>query len=194
MEAEIIARRDDRREQGAKVIAERNKAKSEEGSEPMTAPQSQPASSSSNGQQERQAEANNAKRKPDDTEEQGETRSKKQNMACLSGRAIEESVKSVLEQLIEEDDKSIRALCTHEVVGGIIDSLNEMCTRKEGQWICVRFHHGRCEQQEVGPFRPKDSERSRGEIERGSSVVTCSVTPSDSVRHDAVAELRKAER
>ena len=60
VEAEIIARRDDRREQRAKVIAERNKAKDEQGSEPRTAPQ--PASSSSNGQQERQVEANNAKR------------------------------------------------------------------------------------------------------------------------------------
>ena len=131
VEAEIIARRNDKREQRAKVIAERNKAKAEEGSEPRTAPQSQQASSSSNGQQERQAEANNAKRKPDDTEEPGQTRSKKQRMACLSGRAkIEESVKSVLDQLIEEDDKSIRALCTHEVVEGIIDSLNEVCTRK----------------------------------------------------------------
>ena len=52
-------------------------------------------------------------------------------MACLSGRAkIEESVKSVLEQLIEEEDKSIRALCTHGAVEGIIDSLNEVRTRK----------------------------------------------------------------
>ena len=52
-------------------------------------------------------------------------------MACLSGRAkIEESVKSVLEQLIEEEDKSMRALCTREVVEGISDSLNEVCTRK----------------------------------------------------------------
>ena len=130
VEAEIIARRDDRREQRAKVIAERNKANAEEGSEPRTAPQSQPASSSSNGQQERQVEAN-AKRKPDDTEEPGETRSKKQRMACLSGRAkTEESVKSVLEQLIAEEDKSIRAPGTHEVVEGIIDSLNEVCARK----------------------------------------------------------------
>ena len=39
VEAEIIAIRDDRREQRAKVIAERNKAKDEEGSEPRTAPQ-----------------------------------------------------------------------------------------------------------------------------------------------------------
>ena len=113
------------------MIPERNNAKDEEGSEPRTAPQSQPTTSSSNGQQERQSEANIAKRKPDDTEEPGETRSKKQRMACLSGRAkIEESVKSVLEQLIEEEGKSIRALCTHEVVEGIIDSLNEVCTRK----------------------------------------------------------------
>ena len=52
-------------------------------------------------------------------------------MACLSGRAkIEEPVTSVLEQLIEEEDKSIRARCTHEVVEGIIDSLNEVRTRK----------------------------------------------------------------
>ena len=69
VEAKIIAGRDDRREQRAKVIAVRNEAKAEEGSEPRTAPQSQPASSSSNGSQERQAEAINAKRKPDDTEE-----------------------------------------------------------------------------------------------------------------------------
>ena len=62
---------------------------------------------------------------------QEKTRSKKQRMACLSGRAkIEESVKSVLERLIEEEHKSIRALCTHEVVEGIIDSINEVCTRK----------------------------------------------------------------
>ena len=76
VEAEIMTRRDDRREQRAKVIAERNKAVDEEGSEPRTAPQ--PSSSSSNGQQERQVEANNARRKPDDTEEQEkhETRSK----------------------------------------------------------------------------------------------------------------------
>ena len=47
-EAEIIARRDDRREQRAKVIAERNEAKDDEGSKPSTAPQNQPASSSSN--------------------------------------------------------------------------------------------------------------------------------------------------
>ena len=129
VEAEIIARRDDRREQRAKVIAERNQAKDEEGSEPRTAPQ--PASVSSNGQQERQVEANNAKRKPDDTEEPGETRSKKQWMACLSGRAkTKESEKSVLEQLIAEEDKSIRAPSTHEVVEGIIDNLNQVCTRK----------------------------------------------------------------
>ena len=128
VEAEIIARKDDRREQRAKVIAERNKAKDEEGSEPRTAPQ--PASSSSNGQQERQVEANNAKRKPDDTEEPGETRSKKQRMAFLSGRAkTKESAKSVLEQLIAEEDKSIRAPSTHEVVEGI-DNLNQVCTRK----------------------------------------------------------------
>ena len=36
-------------------------------------------------------------------------------------------------------------------------------------------------------FRPKDSERSRGEIERGTSVVTGSITPFNSVCHDAVA-------
>ena len=103
VEAEIIARREDRREQRAKAIAERNKEKYEEGSEPRTAPQ--PSSSSSNGQQERQVEANNAKRKTDDTEEPGETRSKKQRMACLSGRAkTKESAKSVLEQLIAEED------------------------------------------------------------------------------------------
>ena len=129
VEAEIIARRDDRREQRAKVIVERNKAKDEEGSEPRTAPQ--PTSSSSNGKQERQVEANNAKRKPDDTEEPGETRSKKQRMASLSGRAkTKESGKGVLEQLIAEEDKSIRAPSTHEVVEGIIDNLNQVCTRK----------------------------------------------------------------
>ena len=129
VEAEITARRDDRREQRAKVIAERDKAKDEEGSEPRTAPE--PASSSSNGQQERQVEANNAKRKPDDTEEPGETRSKKKRMACLSGRAkTKESAKSVLEQVIAEEDKSIRAPSKHEVVEGIIDNLNQVCTRK----------------------------------------------------------------
>ena len=129
VEAEIIARRDDRREQRAKVIAERNKAKDEEGSEPRTAPQ--PTSSSFNGQQERQIEANSAKRKPDDTEEPGETRSKEQRMACLSGRAkTKESGKTVLEQLIAEEDKSIRAPSTHGVLEGIIDSLNQVCTRK----------------------------------------------------------------
>ena len=69
VEAEIIAWRDDRREQTAKVMAERTKAKAEEGSEPRTAPQSQPASSSSNGQ----AQAINAKIKPEDTEEPRET-------------------------------------------------------------------------------------------------------------------------
>ena len=130
VEAEFIARRDDRREQRAKVIAERNKAKDEEGSE-QARPAPQPASSSSNGQQERQVEANNAKTKPDDTEEPGETRSKKQRMACLSGRAkTKESAESVLEQLIAEEDKSIRAPSTHEVVEGIIDNLNQVCTRK----------------------------------------------------------------
>ena len=131
VEAEIIPRRDDRREQRARVIAERNKAKAEEGSELRTALQSQPASSSSNGEQQRQAEANNAKRKPEDTEEPGETRSKKQRMACLSTRTrLEQSVKSVVEQLIKDEDNSISALCTREVVEGIIDSLNEVCTRK----------------------------------------------------------------
>ena len=125
VEAEIIARRHDRREQRAKVIAERNKAKDEEGSEPRTAPQ--PASNSSNGQQEQQVEANNAKRKSDDTEEPGETRSKKQKVACWSGRAkTKEFAKSVLEQLIAEEDISIRTPSTHEVVAGIIDQ----CTRK----------------------------------------------------------------
>ena len=49
VEAEIRARRDDKREQRAKVIAERNKVKAEAGSEPRTAPQNQPASSHSNG-------------------------------------------------------------------------------------------------------------------------------------------------
>ena len=34
-----------------------------------------------------------------------------------------------LEQLIEEEDKSIRTLCTHDVVEGIIDSLKDVCTR-----------------------------------------------------------------
>ena len=49
----------------------------------------------------------------------------------MEERKIEESVKSVLDQLVEEEeDKSIRALCTHEAVEGIIDSLNEVCTRK----------------------------------------------------------------
>ena len=71
VEAEIIARRNDRRELRGKVIAEKNETKAEEGSEPSTAPRSQPASSSSNGQKDRQAEANNAKRQPDDTEEPG---------------------------------------------------------------------------------------------------------------------------
>ena len=75
VEAEIIARRDDRREQRAKVIAKRNKAKNEEGSEPRTAPQ--PASSSSNEQQERQVEANNAKsRMTPKNQEKHEARSK----------------------------------------------------------------------------------------------------------------------
>ena len=51
-------------------------------------------------------------------------------MACLSrGAKIEESVKSVLEQFIDEEDKSIRTLCTHDVVEGIIDSLKDVCTR-----------------------------------------------------------------
>ena len=52
-------------------------------------------------------------------------------MACLNGRAkTKESAKSVLEQLIAEEDKSIRAPSTHEVVEGIIDNLNQVCTRK----------------------------------------------------------------
>ena len=111
------------------MITERNKAKDEEGSEPRTAPQ--PASSSSNGEQERQVGANSAKRKPDDTEEPGESRSKKQRMACLSGRAkTKESAKSVVEQHIVEEDKSIRAPSAHEVVAGIIDNLNQVCRRK----------------------------------------------------------------
>ena len=113
------------------MIAERNKADAEERSEPRTAPLSQLASSSSNRQQLRQAEACTAKSKPEVTEEPGETRSKKQMMACLRRRAkIEESVKSALEQLVKEEDKSTRALCTHEVVEGIVDSFNEVCTRK----------------------------------------------------------------
>ena len=42
----------------------------------------------------------------------------------MSGRATtKESAKSVLEQLIAEEDKSIRAPSTHEVVEGIIDNL-----------------------------------------------------------------------
>ena len=43
---------------------------------------------------------------------------------------IEESLKSVLEQLIREENKFIRALCTHDVVEGVIDSVDEVCTRK----------------------------------------------------------------
>ena len=43
----------------------------------------------------------------------------------MSRRAkIQESVKSVVK------DKPIRALCTHEVVEGIIDSFNKVCPRK----------------------------------------------------------------
>ena len=211
------------------MIAERNKAKYEEGSEPRTAPQ--PASSSSKGQQERQVEANNAKRKPADTEEPGETRSKNQRMACLGGSAkTEESAKSVLEQLIAEEDKSIRAPSTHEVVEGIIDSLNQVCTRKIREELSkTEAAQSGCSvgitkanspltmakmagtlgyksgfvldlttEDENGKkwdlFRPEDSERNRGEIERGISVVTGSITSFDSVCHDAVAELHKAER
>ena len=52
-------------------------------------------------------------------------------MACLSTRTkLEQSVKSVVEQLIKDEDNFISALCTREVVEGIIDSLNEVCTRK----------------------------------------------------------------
>ena len=52
-------------------------------------------------------------------------------MACLSGRAkTQESAKSVLEQLIAEEDKSIRAPSTHEEVERIIDNLNQVCKRK----------------------------------------------------------------
>ena len=52
-------------------------------------------------------------------------------MACLSGRAkTKESAKSVLEQLIAEEDRSIRAPSTYEVVEGIIDNLNQVCVRK----------------------------------------------------------------
>ena len=111
VEAEIIAKRDDRREQRAKVIAERNKAKAEEGSEPWTAPQSQAVP----------IDNNSVKQKPTMRRESQRTpwRAK-----------IGESVKSVLEQLIREENKSIGALCTHEVVEGIIGSLNEVCSRK----------------------------------------------------------------
>ena len=49
----------------------------------------------------------------------------------MSGRAkTKESEKSVLEQLIAEEDKSIRAPSTHEVVEGIIDSLNQVYRSK----------------------------------------------------------------
>ena len=184
------------------------------------------------GQQERQIEANSAERKSDDTKEPGETRSKKQKMACLSGRAkTKESAKSVLEQLIAEEDKSIRAPSTHEVVEGIIDSLNQVCRRTVMEdlskteaaqpgcsvditkansslpmakmsatlgyekWICVRFDQGRCERQEVGPFRPEDPEpKPRRKLRDRISVVIGSITSCYSVRHDTVAERHKAER
>ena len=58
------------------------------------------------------------------------------------------------------------------------------------KWICVRLDHGRCERQDVGLFRLEDPQRSRGEIESGSSVATGSITSFDSVRHDTVAELQ----
>ena len=43
-------------------------------------------------------------------------------------------------------------------------------------------------------FRLEDSERRQVEIERGNSVVNGSVTPFNSVPHDAVTEFRRAER
>ena len=63
VEAEIIARRDDRRDKRAKVVAERNKVKAEEGPESSTEPQCLSASSCSNGRQPQpQAETTNTKR------------------------------------------------------------------------------------------------------------------------------------
>ena len=111
------------------MTAERNKAKAE-GSEPRTAPQSQPASSSSNGQQQRQAEANNAEK------DRGHRRTRRNTKQEAKDGMFERKSENpricdeCSGQLIKEEDKSIRALCTHEVVEGIIDSLNEVCTRK----------------------------------------------------------------
>ena len=88
-------------------------------------------------------------------------------MACLSGRAkTEESAKSVLEQLIAEEGKSIRAPSTHE------DNLNQVCARKVME------------------------ELSKTEAaQSGCSVdITGSITSFDSVCRDAVAERHKAER
>ena len=43
---------------------------------------------------------------------------------------IEASVKNVLDQLIREGSTSVGALCTREIVKGIINDIDEKCTRK----------------------------------------------------------------
>ena len=45
-------------------------------------------------------------------------------------------MKSVLEPLIREENKSIGALCTQQVAEGVIDSLDEVCTRKVIEELC----------------------------------------------------------
>ena len=63
------------------------------------------------------------------------------------------------------------------------------------KWMCVRFDHGRCERQEVGPFRLENSGNEAEEKLRSEApAVTSSITSFDSVRHNTVADLHKAER
>ena len=116
---------------------------------------------------------------------------------------IEDSMQSVLEQLIQEEDKSIRALCTHEVAGCSVDitkASSSLATMKMAATLGYKsgFALDLTTEDANGKkwdlFRPADSQRSRGEIERGSSVVTGSIASFDSVRHDAVAEIHKVDR
>ena len=71
-----------------------------------------------------------ATRKPE-CEYQDEVRVNKQRIATMTRREkIEASVKNVLEQLIREESTSVGAVCTREIVKGIIDSFGEKCTRR----------------------------------------------------------------
>ena len=144
-------------------------------------------------------------------------------MACLSGRAkTKESAKRVLEKLIAEEDKSTRAPSTH-VVEGIIDNHNQVCTRKvmeelskteTAQSGCsvditkanssfsmaatLGYKSGFVKNltTEVANGKKWDFSdlKTQNEIEVRLRKESGSITSFDSVCHDAVAELHKAER